>query len=80
MTGPWVCHSAARGCVQVHWGLPKQKASDTLVRCHWHVLHEPPERNVLKILKIASKEILLSDGKTDVLMISVALSQKNSDK
>lgn len=34
------------------------------MQCHWHVLYDPPERNVLKILKIASKKILLSDGKT----------------
>lgn len=61
-------------------GLPKQKVSDSPVHCHWHVLYDPPERNVLKILKIASKKILLSDGKTDVLMTSVALSQKNSDQ
>lgn len=50
------------------------------VRRHWHVLYDPPESNVLKILQIASKEILLSDGKTDVLMTCVALSPKNRDK
>lgn len=50
------------------------------VRCHCHVLYDHPERNVLKILKIANKEILRTDGKTDVLMTCVALSQKNNDK
>lgn len=58
-------------CIQVPWSLPKQKVSGT--RCHWHVLSDPPEGNVLKILKIASTEILLSDGQTDVLMTCVAL-------
>lgn len=47
---------------------------------HWHVLYDPPDSNVLKILKIASKELLLSDGKTDVLVTCAALSQKNRDK
>lgn len=50
------------------------------VRCHCHALYDHPERNVLKILKIANKEILRTDGKTDVLMTCVALSQKNNDK
>lgn len=50
------------------------------VRCHCHALYDHPERNVLKILKIANKDILRTDGKTDVLMTGVALSQKNNDK
>lgn len=50
------------------------------VRCHCHVLYDHPERNVLKILKIANKEMFWTDGKTDVLMTCVALSQKNNDK
>lgn len=50
------------------------------VHCHCHVLYDYPERNVLKVLKIANKQILLTDGKTDVLMTCVALSQKNNDE
>lgn len=35
---------------------------------------------MLKVLKIANKQILLTDGKTDVLMTCVVLSQKNNDE